>query len=34
MRLADMADDLRKYAAKAACPVAILRGTHSSARTL
>ena len=28
--LAHMADDLRKYAAKAACPVAILRGTKSS----
>src|SRR4030095_9791022 len=28
--LAHMADDLRKYAARAACPVAILRGPHSS----
>jgi 2-(acetamidomethylene)succinate hydrolase len=28
--LAHMADDLRKYAAKASCPVAIIRGTHSS----
>jgi pimeloyl-ACP methyl ester carboxylesterase len=33
MGLAHMADDLRKYAAKAACPVAILRGTHSSELT-
>jgi 2-(acetamidomethylene)succinate hydrolase len=31
--LAHMADDLRKYAARAACPVAILRGTHSSELT-
>ncbi|PYM17639.1 MAG: alpha/beta hydrolase [Candidatus Rokuibacteriota bacterium] len=31
--LAHMADDLRKYAAKTACPVAILRGTHSSELT-
>ena len=28
--LAHMADDLRKYAARATCPVAILRGTQSS----
>ena len=33
MGLAHMADDLRKCAAKAACPVAILRGTHSSELT-
>ena len=32
--LAHMADDLRKYAARARCPVAILRGTHSSELTL
>lgn len=32
--LAHMADDLRKYAAKATCPVAILRGSHSSELTL
>jgi pimeloyl-ACP methyl ester carboxylesterase len=32
--LAHMADDLRKYAARAACPVAILRGTHSSELTV
>jgi pimeloyl-ACP methyl ester carboxylesterase len=32
--LAHMADDLRKYAARAACPVAILRGTASSELTL
>ena len=32
--LAHMADDLRKYAARAACPVAILRGTHTSELTL
>jgi pimeloyl-ACP methyl ester carboxylesterase len=31
--LAHMADDLRKYAAKAACPVAILKGTVSSELT-
>lgn len=31
--LAHMADDLRKYAARAACPVAILRGTVSSELT-
>jgi pimeloyl-ACP methyl ester carboxylesterase len=31
--LAHMADDLRKYAAKATCPVAILRGTRSSELT-
>jgi len=31
--LAHMADDLRKYAARAACPVALLRGTHSSELT-
>jgi pimeloyl-ACP methyl ester carboxylesterase len=31
--LAHMADDLRKYAARAVCPVAILRGTHSSELT-
>jgi pimeloyl-ACP methyl ester carboxylesterase len=31
--LAHMADDLRKYAAQARCPVAILRGTHSSELT-
>jgi len=31
--LAHMADDLRKYAAKAACPVAILRGSHSTELT-
>jgi len=32
--LAHMADDLRKYASRAACPVAILRGTVSSELTL
>jgi 2-(acetamidomethylene)succinate hydrolase len=32
--LAHMADDLRKYAAKATCPVAIMRGTHSSELTI
>ena len=32
--LAHMADDLRKYAARATCPVAILRGTVSSELTL
>ena len=32
--LAHMADDLRKYAAQASCPVAILRGTHSSELTM
>lgn len=32
--LAHMADDLRKYAAKATCPVAILRGTRSSELTI
>ena len=32
--LAHMADDLGKYAAKATCPVAILRGSHSSELTL
>src|SRR5439155_1034677 len=32
--LAHMADDLRKYAARATCPVAILRGTHTSELTL
>src|SRR4029453_5963083 len=32
--LAHMADDLRKYAARAACPVVILRGTASSELTL
>ena len=32
--LAHMADDLRKYAARASCPVAILRGTHSSELTM
>jgi 2-(acetamidomethylene)succinate hydrolase len=31
--LAHMADDLRKYAAQATCPVAILRGSHSSELT-
>src|SRR2546425_765260 len=31
--LAHMADDLRKYAARATCPVAILRGTRSSELT-
>jgi 2-(acetamidomethylene)succinate hydrolase len=31
--LAHMADNLRKYAARATCPVAILRGTHSSELT-
>lgn len=31
--LAHMADDLRKYAAKTTCPVAILRGSHSSELT-
>jgi hypothetical protein len=33
MGLAHMADDLRKYAAQATCPVAILRGSHSSELT-
>ena len=32
--LAHMADDLKKYAARAACPVAILRGTRSSELTV
>jgi len=32
--LAHMADDLRKYAARATCPVAILRGSHSSELTV
>jgi pimeloyl-ACP methyl ester carboxylesterase len=32
--LAHMADDLRKYAARATCPVAILRGTQSSELTM
>ena len=32
--LAHMADDLRKYAAKAICPVAIVRGTKSSELTI
>ena len=32
--LAHMADDLRKYAARATCPVAILRGSASSELTL
>ena len=32
--LAHMADDLRKYAARASCPVAILRGTRSSELTM
>ena len=32
--LAHMADDLRKYAARASCPVVILRGTHSSELTM
>ncbi|HYS17115.1 MAG TPA: alpha/beta hydrolase [Candidatus Binatia bacterium] len=32
--LAHMADDLRKYAARATCPVAILRGSHSSELTI
>ena len=31
--LAHMADDLRKYAVKTTCPVAILRGSHSSELT-
>ena len=31
--LAHMADDLRRYAARATCPVAILRGTRSSELT-
>ena len=31
--LAHMADDMRKYAARATCPVVILRGTHSSELT-
>jgi pimeloyl-ACP methyl ester carboxylesterase len=31
--LAHMADDLRKYAARARCPVAIVRGTRSSELT-
>jgi pimeloyl-ACP methyl ester carboxylesterase len=29
-----MADDLRKYAARAACPVVILRGSRTSELTL
>jgi len=29
-----MADDLRKYAARAACPVVILRGSHTAELTL
>lgn len=33
MGLAHMADDLRKYAAKTRCPVAILRGSRSSELT-
>lgn len=33
MGLAHMADDLRKYAARTTCPVAILRGTRSSELT-
>src|SRR5213593_1537087 len=32
--LAHMADDLRKYATRAACPVAILRGTRTAELTL
>lgn len=32
--LAHMADDLRKYAARASCPVAIFRGSHSSELTV
>jgi 2-(acetamidomethylene)succinate hydrolase len=32
--LAHMADDLRKYAAKAACPVAILRGSSGAELTI
>jgi len=32
--LAHMADDLRKYAARATCPVAILRGSRSSELTI
>ena len=32
--LAHMADDLRKYAARTTCPVAILRGSHGSELTL
>jgi pimeloyl-ACP methyl ester carboxylesterase len=32
--LAHRADDLRKYAARAACPVAILRGTRTAELTL
>jgi pimeloyl-ACP methyl ester carboxylesterase len=32
--LAHMADDLRKYAANATCPVAIVRGTKSSELTI
>jgi 2-(acetamidomethylene)succinate hydrolase len=31
--LAHMADDLKTYAARTACPVVILRGTHSSELT-
>jgi 2-(acetamidomethylene)succinate hydrolase len=34
MGLAHMADDLRKYAANATCPVAIVRGTKSSELTI
>ena len=30
----NMADDLRKYAARAACPVVILRGSRTSELTL
>src|SRR5207245_4252072 len=32
--LAHMADDLKKYAVRTTCPVAILRGSHSSELTL
>ena len=32
--LAHMADDLRKYAAKATCPVAIFRGSSGAELTL
>jgi 2-(acetamidomethylene)succinate hydrolase len=32
--LAHMADDLRKYAARASCPVVILRGSHTSELTV
>ncbi len=34
MGLAHMADDLRRYATKATCPVAIVRGTRSSELTI